>query len=58
MLLLCSDGLSQYTTPSDIAVYIDQDPVEACQDLIDLALKRGGGDNITVQMVRARSIIN
>src|SRR5262249_7036727 len=49
-LVLCSDGLSGKISQSEIANILDEssDFQSACQNLIDLANKRGGEDNITV----------
>ena len=53
-LLLCSDGLSGYATDPDIAAIIAgaADPNSAVRALVDLALKKGSDDNITVQFLR------
>lgn len=48
-VLLCSDGLSDPVTPETIAVALGQGaPEVASQRLIELALRSGGPDNITV----------
>ncbi len=55
-LLLCSDGLHGYFTPSELGDYIRQyPPEEACCKLIKEACARGGRDNITVIIMDARS---
>jgi protein phosphatase len=49
-LLLCTDGLTEHVSDAEIlqsAVGHD-DPQEACQALVEIALDRGGIDNITV----------
>jgi protein phosphatase len=47
-LLLCSDGLTDYVAETDIAGALAQDdPDEAAEDLVELALAAGGHDNIT-----------
>ncbi len=53
-LLLCTDGLSDLVQDEEIAdiVCLGQDPQVACQTLVDLALSRGGKDNITVLLAR------
>ena len=52
--LLCSDGLYNPVESGDICARLGQgSPEEACQSLIDLALERGGRDNITVVVVDA-----
>jgi serine/threonine protein phosphatase PrpC len=46
--LLCSDGLSSYVSEDTIAEALGQgDPQEACDRLVDLALRAGGPDNVT-----------
>ena len=56
MFLLCTDGLTEM---------VDEDAIEAalarsvsaeaaCRNLIDLALERGGEDNVTVALARYR----
>ena len=49
-LLLCSDGLSGPVTDAEIAAADSQAPTmeQACTQLIELACKAGGNDNITV----------
>jgi len=54
-LVMCSDGLHGQVTDSEIArAASENDPEAACQHLIDLANERGGPDNITVIVARAR----
>lgn len=54
ILLLCSDGLYNYVTESDIQKYVSQyDDVEHClNELIAKANENGGGDNITVVIIK------
>jgi len=49
-LLLCSDGLTKVASEEDIAATLGANPSseDACRALVDLALSRGGPDNITV----------
>ncbi len=48
-LLLCSDGLSDMADdPSIAAVMSNADPQTTCDLLVQLALERGGRDNVTV----------
>ena len=49
-ILMCSDGLTDLVDDDTIRrVLVEQpDSKEACQRLIDLALERGGKDNVTV----------
>src|SRR5439155_18800185 len=53
-LLLCSDGLSNKVKDSEMQDIIGNAPdlPDACRQLIDLANKRGGEDNITVIITR------
>jgi protein phosphatase len=54
-LLLCSDGLTTHLEDPELEAAIRQyPPQEAAQFLVDTANKRGGGDNITVLIVRGR----
>lgn len=56
-LALCTDGLSDLVDADEIqqAVAATEDPQEACNRLVDLALERGGKDNITVVIARFRA---
>ncbi len=49
-LLLCSDGLTDQVSDGDVADILAQPlaPQAACDTLVQLALDRGGKDNITV----------
>jgi PPM family protein phosphatase len=49
-LLLCSDGLTRVASEEDIATALQANgsSKDACRALIELALARGGPDNITV----------
>lgn len=49
-LLLCSDGLTDMASEEEIAGILGAHPESeaACQALVDLALERGGRDNVTV----------
>jgi serine/threonine protein phosphatase PrpC len=52
--LLCSDGLSGMMADAEIGSLIEDRPIERAADaLLDLALSRGGRDNITVVLVQA-----
>ena len=52
VLLLCSDGLTGAVTDEEIAAVLGgQEPREALQTLLGLALKRGGRDNITIALI-------
>ena len=53
VFLLCTDGLSNYLETSEIrGILAESSPQEACERLVDLALDRGGRDNITVVVAR------
>jgi len=56
VLLFCSDGLTKHATDEEIAQHIAANPrSEAiCRSLLDLALERGGTDNITIVVGRRR----
>jgi protein phosphatase len=53
-IVLCSDGLSNLVGESEIAEAIRTDDLKAaCRRLVDLALKKGGDDNVTVVLLRS-----
>jgi len=58
-LLLCTDGLSDLVTDEQIrqTVQASQRPQDACNRLVDLALQRGGKDNITVVIARYTQLL-
>ena len=53
--LVCSDGLTKHVTDDEIAEHLRtmHSAEQACRSLVDLALARGGSDNITVVIGRA-----
>jgi serine/threonine protein phosphatase PrpC len=52
-LLLCSDGLSNQVSDSELAaVLTEQEPEQAVQTLVDMANEKGGPDNITAVVAR------
>ncbi len=55
-LLLCSDGLTEKVKEYQIAQFlVSGDNAErSCRRLVDLALERGGKDNVTVVVARYR----
>ena len=57
-LMLCSDGLHHSVQPADIAGIIGarEDLASAARELVDLAKTRDGSDNISVQLIRIRSV--
>lgn len=52
--LLCSDGLHGYVSDTDIAGVLNspRTPQEHADELVKLALERGGEDNVTIQVIR------
>jgi protein phosphatase len=55
LLLLCSDGLSDLVQDEELLKAVRDagaDLDQACRDLIDLANRRGGKDNITVLLIQ------
>jgi serine/threonine protein phosphatase PrpC len=54
--LLCSDGLTKHVSDEEIREHLQRDlgAEETCRALLDLALARGGTDNVTVVMGRVR----
>ena len=53
-LVLCSDGLTRYVQPPEIATQVHQtQPAEACARLVEIANSRGGEDNISVIVIHA-----
>jgi serine/threonine protein phosphatase PrpC len=53
-LLLCTDGLTDLADDREIAELLERhpDPDGACRALVDLALERGGKDNVTAVVGR------
>ena len=53
-LLLCTDGLTDLVDDPTIAELLSRHAgsSEATQELVDLALERGGTDNVTVVVAR------
>jgi PPM family protein phosphatase len=51
--LLCTDGLSDYVSDSDISRALEEDSLEAATERLEkMALDAGGYDNVTVVLVR------
>ncbi len=52
-ILLCSDGLNGYATQGDIEKIVDGAirPENACADLVELAKRGGGGDNVSIVII-------
>ena len=57
VMLICTDGLTKHVTNEEIAAQLRlrQSSASTCQALVDLALARGGTDNITVVVGRVRA---
>ncbi len=55
VILLCSDGLTKHVPDAEIAEHLGamQSAEQVCQALLELALERGGSDNITILVGRA-----
>ncbi len=53
-LLLCTDGLTKHLEDPEIAEVLGRHPgpEDACRALVNLALERGGKDNVTVVLGR------
>jgi protein phosphatase len=52
MILLCSDGLTTYVNNREIFEIVTLKKEEAVDDLVKLAIERGGRDNISVVIAR------
>lgn len=53
VLLLCTDGLHGLVTDQEVlARAASEPPGQACRELIETAIERGGFDNITLQILR------
>ncbi|MGH7703235.1 MAG: PP2C family protein-serine/threonine phosphatase [Gemmatimonadales bacterium] len=60
VLLLCTDGLTKHVSDPEIAEQIGtmKSSEQLCRTLLDLALERGGSDNVTVLAGRVRSRVS
>jgi PPM family protein phosphatase len=58
VLLLCTDGLHGSVSGSEMAAITNQngDLATAAKRLVDIANQRDGGDNISLQLLRVRSV--
>jgi serine/threonine protein phosphatase PrpC len=58
--LLCSDGLTKHVTDDEISAHLlrDMSSEETCRALVNLALERGGSDNVTVVMGRVKKNVS
>jgi len=56
-LVQCTDGLWCFVTEREIYDIVSKNPPEeACERLIELAEKRGGDDNLTIQIITIESV--
>jgi len=54
VFVICSDGLTKHLCDDEIRRYAgDRNARAACEMLLELALERGGSDNVTVIVVRS-----
>jgi protein phosphatase len=56
-LVISSDGLSDKVSPEEIFDVVNsQGPENACRELVDMANDRGGDDNITVIVLKVKTL--
>ncbi|MDB5289738.1 MAG: Protein serine/threonine phosphatase, partial [Phycisphaerales bacterium] len=56
-IVQCTDGVWCFITEGEILEAVSKrQPEEACKYLIDLAIKRGGDDNLTCQVIRIEGV--
>jgi protein phosphatase len=55
VVLLCTDGLTKHVSDAEIAQHLAtmESSEQACRSLLQLALDRGGSDNVTIVVGRA-----
>lgn len=55
IVLLCSDGLTKHVSDAEIAEHFEKmtSSEQVSRDLLNLALERGGTDNVTIVIARA-----
>lgn len=51
ILLMCSDGLTNMLKDEEIVKTINENPIEACNNLVSKANENGGYDNITAVII-------
>jgi protein phosphatase len=58
VILVCTDGLTKHVTDDEIADRLGrmESAEQVCSELLQLALDRGGSDNITLVVGRARKL--
>jgi serine/threonine protein phosphatase PrpC len=56
VLLFCTDGLTKHVSDDEIAAAITAHATskDVCESLVNLALERGGSDNVTIVVARRR----
>jgi protein phosphatase len=56
VILVCTDGLTKHVSDPEIGAMLGgmESAEQVCRDLLELALERGGTDNITLVVGRAR----
>lgn len=54
LILLCTDGLTQYATPNDLLAAAVGQPAEIVERLIAFANQQGGSDNVSVAAIWVR----
>ncbi len=52
IFILCTDGLSDLVDADEFLGLTGGHPQASCEAMVDLALQRGGHDNVTVQVIR------
>ena len=56
-LIQCSDGLWSFVTEGEIYDVVSKNtPEESCRRLIEMVERRGGDDNLTIQVVQIESV--
>jgi len=56
--VICSDGLTKHLADDEILQYVaGRNARAACEGMLELALERGGFDNVTVVVVRLLSAV-
>jgi protein phosphatase len=55
VILVCTDGLTKHVTDAEIATHLGamESAEQVCRALLELALERGGSDNVTLVVGRA-----
>jgi len=58
VILVCTDGLTKHVSDDEIAQRLSamESSEQVCHELLELALERGGSDNITLVVGRARRV--